>query len=450
MLSDASGTSNMEVDYLVLGGGSAGCVVASRLSEDPDAAVALFEVGARNDSLLVNWPAGYSKLQGENYRWEWMTVPQKHLGDRPMLFPQGKILGGGSSVNSMVYIRGNRRDYDHWAQLGNDGWSYDEVLPYFKRSEDNERFCDDYHGIDGLLGVADQRYPIDLTRRFVRAAQEAGFPFSPDFNGSNQYGAGFYQVTQRNVRRSSSAIAFLYPALRRKNLIVATKARATRILMEGGRAVGATILRNGSTRTETIRARREVIVSCGAINSPKLLLLSGIGPADELRQRGVMPVLDLPGVGKNLQDHMDVYCCASLNKPLSYNGHDSGIKMIRHGIEFLMFGTGAVSSNVCEGGAFVSTTGDNDWPDIQMHFLPAFVIDHGRVKVGGHGMTLNTAYLRPESRGQVTLEPFRVRWNQHSARNGVGAHRCAPVSQRASRQTGAQPCAPTFQPPVSI
>jgi choline dehydrogenase len=393
----------MDVDYLVIGGGSAGCVVASRLSEDPNASVALFEIGARNDSLLVNWPAGYSKLQGEKFRWEWMTVPQKHLDDRPMLFPQGKILGGGSSVNSMVYIRGNRRDYDAWADLGNEGWSYDDLLPYFKRSEDNERFCDGYHGIDGLLGVADQRYPIDLTRRFVRAAQEAGIAYAPDFNGAQQYGVGFYQVTQRNVRRSSSAIAFLYPAMSRKNLTVETNVRVTRIVLENGRAVGAEILRKGSNRLETVRARREVIVSGGAINSPKLLLLSGIGPADELRNRGVAPVLDLPGVGKNLQDHMDVYCCASLSEPMSYNGHDSGLKMIRHGIEFLMFGTGAVSSNVCEGGAFVSTTGDNDWPDIQMHFLPAFVIDHGRVKVDGHGMTLNTAYLRPESRGEVTL-----------------------------------------------
>lgn len=393
----------MEVDYLVIGGGSAGCVVASRLSEDPGAHVALFEAGARNDSFLVKWPAGYTKLQGAKFRWEWMTVPQKHLDGRPMLFPQGKILGGGSSVNSMVYIRGNRRDYDAWAELGNEGWAYDDVLPYFRRSEDNERFCDAYHGIGGPLGVADQRYPIDLTRRFVRAAQESGVAYSPDFNGARQHGAGFYQVTQRNVRRSSSAIAFLYPAMGRRNLTVETNARVTRLIVENGRAAGAEIIRKGSNRPETVRARREVIVSSGAINSPKLLLLSGIGPADALRAHDIAPVHDLPGVGKNLQDHMDVYCCASLKEPLSYNGHDSGIRMIRHGIEFLMFGTGAASSNVCEGGAFVSTTGDDDWPDIQMHFLPAYVIDHGRVKVDGHGMTLNTAYLRPESRGEVQL-----------------------------------------------
>jgi choline dehydrogenase len=393
----------MEVDYIVVGGGSAGCVVASRLSEDPNARVAIYEAGARNDSVLVNWPAGYSKLQGEKFRWEWMTVPQKHLDNRPMLFPQGKILGGGSAVNSMVYIRGNRRDYDQWAELGNDVWSYEDVLPYFKRSEDNERFCDAFHGIGGLLGVSDQRFPLDLTRRFVRAAQEAGFPFTPDFNGASQYGAGFYQVTQRKVRRSSSAIAFLYPALSRSNLTLETNARVTRIVIENGRAVGVEVIRKGASRPETVRARREVIVSSGAVNSPKLLLLSGIGPAVELEKVGVEVTHDLPGVGKNLQDHMDVYCCASLKEPLSYNGHDSGIMMLRHGIEFLMFGTGAVSSNVCEGGAFVSTTGDNDWPDIQMHFLPAYVIDHGRVKVAGHGMTLNTAYLRPESRGEVTL-----------------------------------------------
>ncbi len=392
-----------EFDYIIVGGGSAGCTVAGRLSEDVQCDVLVTEAGGTDNSPLIRWPAGYSRLSGERIRWEWQTVPQRHLDDRRLLFPQGKIIGGGSSVNSMVYIRGNARDYDHWRALGNSGWGYSDVLPYFKRSEDNERLRNAYHGVGGPLGVADQRGPINLTRIFIRAAQEAGVPYNDDFNGVSQYGVGLYQVTQRHGIRSSATV-FLGKKGTRKNLSVLTRTRVTKILIEKGKAVGVELIRGDGARPETMRARREVIIASGAIGSPKLLMLSGIGAADDLRRLGITPLADLPGVGKNLQDHLDIYCCVRLNAPVSYNGQDRGLWALRHGLQYLLYGTGAITSNVCEGGAFVSTSGNAEWPDIQMHFLPAYVIDHGRVRVKGHGMTLNTAVLRPKSRGEIRLQ----------------------------------------------
>ena len=394
-----------EVDYLVVGGGSAGCVVASRLSEQSDASVHLLEIGNVNNSFLVRWPAGYARLQGEKTRFEWFTVPQKNLLNRRIPTPQGKVLGGGSTINSMIYIRGNRRDYDHWAAQGNDLWSYSDVLPYFKMCEDNEKFVNEYHGRDGFLGVADQRFPNELSRLFIRAAQEVGHTYNPDFNGAQQSGVGLFQVTQRASQRCSAAHAYIYPNKNRKNLRISTRCRANRIVVENDRAVGVEFHEIDSGKTRTIRARREVIVSSGTIGSAKLLLLSGIGPADEISSHGIKVVHDLPGVGKNYQDHLSVYAGISLTQPLSYSNQDKGLAMLRHGLEFLLFGSGAINSNVCEGGLFVNTVGDEDWPNIQMHFVPAQLSMH---KAGiGHGVSLLAAHMRPKSRGEVRLSSAR-------------------------------------------
>lgn len=387
--------------YIVVGAGSAGCTIAGRLSEDPNASVVIFEAGKRNDSLFVRWPAGFARLQNAKNRWEWETTPQDHCDRRRVPTPQGKLVGGGSAVNGMVYIRGNPRDYDAWEAAGACGWSYRDVLPYFRRAEDNMRFSDEFHGAEGPLGVSDQISPSPLTRLFVRAGQEAGFAYNPDFNGKRQAGVGFYQVTQRDGQRCSAAHAYLYPALARPNIHLETRAHVTRVLVENGRAIGIEFRRHGSSRVERLVAEQEVIISAGAINSAKLLMLSGIGHADELAAAGIAPIHDLPGVGRNLHDHVDAYVCVRLTEPLSYTGHERGFKAARHGLEYLMFSSGAVTSNACEGGLFASSTGDDDWPDIQLHFMPTILPSHQ--VIDGHGVTVLCSALRPKSRGQMRL-----------------------------------------------
>lgn len=388
-------------DYVVIGAGSAGCVVASRLSEDPDCRVLLLEAGGPDRSPFIHMPAGITKLMESEYDWAFRTVPQPRMKGRRMYWPRGRTLGGSSSINAMIYVRGHARDYDHWRQLGNEGWSFEDVLPHFRKAENNEQFADALHARGGPLNVAALRYRNPLSETFLAAAEEAGIPRNPDFNGPEQDGCGFYQVTQKNARRCSAAVAYLRPAMGRPNLTIATRAQALGIMLEKGRAVGVRYAEGGVVKSA--RAEREVILCGGAISSPHLLLLSGIGPADELHAAGVECRHNLPGVGKNLQDHLNVNVIVRCEKPLTYDGQDRPLPSLVNGARFLLGKTGPATSNIAECGGFIRSSQSLETPDIQLHFIPAYVIDHARVKPGGHGMTLHVCVLRPESRGEIRL-----------------------------------------------
>ena len=388
-------------DYILVGSGSAGSVLANRLSVRPDIRVLLLEAGGSDNSLYVRMPAGIANLSGPRFNWGYETAPQAAMKGRRLYWPRGRLIGGSSSVNAMVYMRGQAADYDHWRQLGNTGWSYDDVLPYFKRAERNERLHDRFHGADGPLNVADRPYTNPLSRIFVEAAQQAGLPFNPDFNGAVQLGCGLFQVTQKDGRRWSAASAYLHPVTARKNLTVITKAQATRVLIENGSAVGVEYVRG--RRRYTARAAREVVLAAGSINSPHLLLLSGIGPADELRARGVAVVHDLPGVGKNLQDHLNVNIVRRAKRGSTLDGKNRGFAPLGVALEYLLYGTGPGTSNVAEAGAFAISELGAATPDIQYHFIPAQMVDHARTPMDGDGVTLHACCLRPQSRGEIRL-----------------------------------------------
>ena len=391
-------------DYVLVGAGSAGCVLANRLSADGHSVVIL-EAGKPDEQREISMPVAYSTLFKSAVDWEYYTDPQPHLNGRECYWPRGKTLGGSSSINAMIYVRGQPADYDRWAELGNDGWAYDDVLDSFKRAEHNERGPSEYHGTDGPRNVADPQTTNELTEAFVEAGQTVGLSRNDDFNAGDQSGVGPYQLTQKNGQRHSAADAYLKPVLERPNLTATTGAQVTQVRFDGRTAVGVEYVPDASGSPTSVDASEEVILSAGAINSPQLLMLSGVGPAAHLTDHGISIVHDLPGVGRNLQDHLQVKINYACNKPISLEGADS----LWNVLKYLLLKRGPLTSNVAEAGGFASVSAGTDRPDIQFHFGPSYSVNHGFDNPDGHGFWLGALCLRPESRGRITLrsaDPF--------------------------------------------
>jgi choline dehydrogenase len=407
-------------DFIVTGAGSAGCVLAARLSESGRHRVLLLEAGGKDTYPWIHIPLGYAKtFVNPRVNWMFDSEPEQNLNNRIMYQPRGKVLGGTSSINGMVYMRGNHADYDEWRQRGCEGWDWESVLPYFRKAEDNARGADEFHGNGGPLHVSDQPYKWRIAERMLQACVEAGIPPNPDFNGAKQEGCGYYQTTTKDRRRWSTAVAYLRPARKRPNLVVRTNAHATRVLVENGRAVGVEF--RTPRGLETARARSDVIVSGGAYGSPQLLLLSGIGPVQHLQDIGVAMVHDLPGVGSNLHDHFNSYCTYRISESITLNELNySTWRKVKAGVQYAMNRSGPMSGNGLYVGAFVKSDKALERPDLQINLFAWSTVERTRKGIVSHpfpGFSLSPVHLRPEGRGTVRLKspdpqaPPEIRFN---------------------------------------